>query len=117
MFKKVLVFAGAVIMTASVALAGTTGDRKDLQLFKDIAKSVNRYPHFTIFDDVNATVTDGVVTLSGKVTMPYKRDDIMKRVADVASNLRNRTRLIFCSIAWRRRMGEPRPTGHKCDQS
>ena len=30
------------------------GERKDLQVFNDIAKSVNRYAQFTIFDDVNA---------------------------------------------------------------
>ena len=36
---------------------------------------------------MNAQVSDGVVTLTGKVTMPYKRDDIMKRVADVAGVL------------------------------
>ena len=90
MFRKILVFTAllpaSLALSASLALAATatgTTDRKDLQLFKDVAKSVNRYTHFTIFDDVNAQVSDGVVTLTGKVTMPYKRDDIMKRVADV----------------------------------
>ena len=39
--------------------------------------------HFTIFDDVNANVKDGVVTLTGRVTMPYKKDDIEKRVAKI----------------------------------
>jgi hyperosmotically inducible protein len=29
-------------------------------------------------------VKDGVVTLTGKVTMPYKRDDIEKRVGKIA---------------------------------
>jgi hyperosmotically inducible protein len=32
---------------------------------------------------VSANVKDGVVTLTGRVTMPYKRDDIAKRVAKV----------------------------------
>jgi hyperosmotically inducible protein len=32
---------------------------------------------------VNAHVKDGVVTLTGKVTMPYKRNDIAKRVARI----------------------------------
>ena len=50
----------------------------------DVATSVERYTQFTIFDDVSAKVNDGVVTLTGKVTMPYKRDDIAKRVAKVA---------------------------------
>ena len=62
-------------LTASVAFGGTasqsvrrcrqasaTTERKDLQVFNDVAKSVNRYTHFTIFDDVNAKVNDGVVT-------------------------------------------------------
>ena len=39
--------------------------------------------HFTIFDSVDANVKDGVVTLTGRVTMPYKRDDIEKRVAKI----------------------------------
>ena len=77
-------FAAALMLTANVAVAQTTGvERKDLQVFNDVAKSVNHYTQFTIFDDVNASVKDGVVTLTGKVTMPYKRDDIEKRVAKV----------------------------------
>jgi hyperosmotically inducible protein len=54
-----------------------------LQILKDVATSVDRYTRFTIFDDVSASVKDGVVTLTGKVTMPFKRDDIAKRVAKV----------------------------------
>jgi hyperosmotically inducible protein len=58
-------------------------ERKDLQVFNDISKTVNRYAFFTIFDDVSANVENGTVTLTGKVTMPYKRDEIEKRVAKV----------------------------------
>ncbi len=78
------------ILTAFVLFAGqamaapTAPPRKDLQVFRDVADSVNRYPQFTIFDDVSAGVKDGVVTLTGKVTMPYKRDEIAKRAARVA---------------------------------
>jgi hyperosmotically inducible protein len=85
MFKKLCVAAAVMMLTASAAHAGTAnGERKDLQIFKDVATSVERYTRFTIFDDVSANVTDGVVTLTGKVTMPYKRDDIAKRVGKVA---------------------------------
>ena len=84
MFNKVS-WLGAATFALSATLAfGATTDRKDLQVFNDVAKSVNRYTHFTIFDDVNAKVDDGVVTLTGKVTMPYKRNDIMTRVADIS---------------------------------
>ena len=39
--------------------------RKDLQVFNDVSRQVQRYVYFTIFDDVRATVDQGVVTLSG----------------------------------------------------
>ena len=58
-------------------------ERKDLQIANDIVSSVNRYANFTIFDDVTVDVRDGVVTLDGRVTMPYKSDDIGKRVAKI----------------------------------
>ena len=82
MFNKICVLGASLALSASVAFGATT-DRKNLQVFDDVAKSVNRYVHFTIFDDVSAKVDEGVVTLTGRVTMPYKRDDIMKRVADI----------------------------------
>jgi hyperosmotically inducible protein len=86
MFRKLCAVTAAMMLTASAARAGSIDDnqRKDFQIFKDVATSVERYTQFTIFDDVSANVTDGVVTLTGKVTMPYKRDDIAKRVAKVA---------------------------------
>jgi hyperosmotically inducible periplasmic protein len=83
MLKKLTVMAGLVLI-ASVARAGSIEPRKDFQVLKDVATSVNRYTQFTIFDDVSASVREGVVTLTGKVTMPYKRDDIEKRVAKVS---------------------------------
>jgi hyperosmotically inducible protein len=58
-------------------------ERKDLQIANDISTAVNRYANFTIFDDVTMEVDEGIVTLGGKVTMPYKRDDIVKRVAQI----------------------------------
>jgi len=69
-------------LSATVAFADT-GDRKDLQVFNDISKTVNRYAHFTVFDNVDASIKNGVVTLTGQVTMPFKRDDIERRVAKV----------------------------------
>jgi hyperosmotically inducible protein len=82
MFRKVSTLVVGAMLMGGVALA-SEGDRKDLQVLNDISKTVNRYVYFTIFDDVNASVKDGVATLTGKVTMPYKRDDIAKRVAKV----------------------------------
>jgi osmotically-inducible protein OsmY len=70
-------------LTATVAAADTGQGRKDLQVFNDISKAVTRYAQFTIFDSVDASVKDGVVTLTGRVTMPYKKDEIEKRVANI----------------------------------
>ena len=85
MFGKLCAVAAGLLLTANVTLAAQTSesDRKDFQVAKDIAKTVQRYSRFTIFDDVSANVKDGMVTLTGKVTMPYKRDDIAKRIAKV----------------------------------
>lgn len=63
--------------------ADVATDRPNFQVFKDVADQVNRYARFTVFDDVAANVDNGVVTLTGHVTMPYKRDDLEKRVAKV----------------------------------
>lgn len=79
MYKSFAFALMGVALTAQ--LAGAAPERKNLQVFNDVAAAVNRYPQFTVFDDVNASVRDGVVTLTGKVTMPYKRDDIVRRVA------------------------------------
>jgi hyperosmotically inducible protein len=82
MRKQVGLFAAALLLCAQGALA-QPAERKDLQVFNDVAKAVNRYEWFTIFDDISAEVKNGVVTLDGKVTMPYKKTDIEKRVAKV----------------------------------
>ena len=77
------VIALAVSVNVAAAASVTGADKKDFQLLKEIATSVDRYTQFTIFDDVSAQVKDGYVTLSGKVTMPYKRDDIERRVSKI----------------------------------
>src|SRR3954451_3023420 len=82
MRKQTGLLLAALLLCAQGALA-QPAERKDLQVFNDVSNAVNRYEQFTIFDDVSAGVKNGVVTLEGKVTMPYKRDDIEKRVAKV----------------------------------
>jgi osmotically-inducible protein OsmY len=83
--KKMMLglLAGALVVSAQPVLA-VQYQRKDLQVLNDISTTVNRYAFFTIFDDVSAKIDEGVVTLSGKVTMPYKRNDIARRVAGLA---------------------------------
>jgi hyperosmotically inducible periplasmic protein len=73
-----------IVTLALPALALAQGERKDLQVFNDVATAVTTYPRFTVFDNVTASVHDGVVVLDGKVTMPFKVDEIERRVARVA---------------------------------
>jgi hyperosmotically inducible protein len=70
----------AALGLGSQALAA---ERQNLQIFRDVSSQVLRYTQFTIFDSVHANVDNGIVTLTGKVTMPYKKNDIEKRVARV----------------------------------
>ena len=80
MFARLLVSALMVAAFGAPALAQT----ENLQTFRDVQRQVLRYAHFTIFDSVKAHFDeDGVVTLTGKVTMPHKRSDIERRVARV----------------------------------
>ena len=74
----------AVLVMLALAVPARAGGAEDLQIFRDVQKQVLRYSQFTIFDTVNAQIEEGVVTLTGKVTMPYKRTDIEKRVAKLA---------------------------------
>jgi hyperosmotically inducible periplasmic protein len=52
-------------------------------LANEIAKRVRQYVFYTIYDDVEGSVHDGVVTLTGKVTMPSKASEIGDLVARV----------------------------------
>lgn len=76
-------FVATVIVIAAMGAPAWAADREDLQIFEDVSQQVLRYPHFTIFDSISAHVEDGVVTLTGKVTMPYKRDAFAARAARI----------------------------------
>src|SRR5947207_3085317 len=80
MLRNICGIAVLMVLAASVAQAQSLAEPKDLQLFKAVSGKVTTYAHFTIFDDVSASVKDGAVTLTGSVTMPFKRDEIERRV-------------------------------------
>jgi hyperosmotically inducible protein len=79
MFARLVAVSFVLAAMATPARA----ERDNLQVFRDVERQVLRYPHFTIFDSVQAEVDGGVLTLTGKVTMPYKRTDIERRVARI----------------------------------
>jgi hyperosmotically inducible protein len=73
----------AAALVLVLALPAQAQDRYDAQLSGDVVRSINTYSRFTIFDDVSIAVEGGVVTLTGKVTMPYKRDEIGARIGRI----------------------------------
>ena len=91
MARKSFLVALAFALLSSPAFADVA-ERKSLQIVNDVSSEVRKYTRFTIFDDVRVGVAeDGVVVLSGKVTMPFKKDDIERIVGrvDGVSAVRN----------------------------
>lgn len=84
MLKSIIFAALALALSSAPAFAEATTDRH-LRLLDEISREVRQYTRFTIFDDVRVQFgEDDVVVLTGKVTMPFKKDDIGRIVAHVA---------------------------------
>src|SRR5713101_3163959 len=65
----------------SVADAGKSDD----QLAQAVSHALRMYPRYDIFDWVEGTVQNGVVTLRGAVREPFHKDDYGKIVAGIPS--------------------------------
>jgi hyperosmotically inducible protein len=78
-----IVTAGVLALSLAGVARAEDVERKDFQVFQGVARQVQQYVNFTVFDSVNASVQDGLVTLTGKVTMPYKVQDLTRRVSRV----------------------------------
>lgn len=58
----------------------------DARIAEDVSTRIRRYVFYSIFDDAAVAVDNGVVTLTGRVTMPHKADafvDLASRVKGV----------------------------------
>jgi osmotically-inducible protein OsmY len=82
--KARIKFIAAVAMVCSTFAGGAMAqDRRDLRVANEVGRAVRQYTQFTIFDDVNGRVDKGIVTLDGKVTMPYKKNEIERLVGRI----------------------------------
>jgi osmotically-inducible protein OsmY len=83
----------ALVAALALASPAAAQNRVDTKIANEISRHIDRYPQLTIFDYISGTVDDGVVTLTGKVTMPFKKTDIGARaskvegVRDVVNNI------------------------------
>jgi hyperosmotically inducible periplasmic protein len=79
--KLAMVVVGVMLLPS---LAAADAPPKNLQVFKAVSSQVLGYTRFTVFDDISIGVNGGAVTLTGKVTMPYKVSDIERIVSRVS---------------------------------
>jgi len=80
--RTFLVRIAAVLLMCGIAITAAA-QGADSALVARVADAIRASPHFSIFDDVNVDAKDGVVTLTGCVTMAYKRDEIAARAGRV----------------------------------
>ena len=72
----------------------------DQKLAERVAEQTRRSTYFTIFDEVQVGVDNGVVTLTGFVTQPIKSDDLARRASHVdgAQDFVNRLEVLPASL-------------------
>ena len=72
----------------------------DERIAAQVAQRLRRYVFYTIFDDASVEVDSGVVTLTGRVTMPYKADAFADLAAHVpgVQEVRNEVRTLPTSL-------------------
>jgi hyperosmotically inducible protein len=72
----------------------------DADLADRVASAVRGYVSFGIFDDISIDVENRAVTLTGRVTMPFKKNEIEAKVKQVDGlrSLTNRIEVLPVSI-------------------
>jgi hyperosmotically inducible protein len=73
----------SLIAVLLLVVPGRAQHLRDPDLARLAADAVRSYSQFSIFDDVNIQVAQGKVTLTGRVTMPFKKTAIGDRVAAI----------------------------------
>jgi osmotically-inducible protein OsmY len=94
-----LLLAGCISAGQAPAVEAQQQPRKDFQIALDVLTEVTNYDQYGMFDDVTVNVRDGVTTLTGKVTLPNKRDEIEKRVKRIrgVSSVKNQIEVLPAS--------------------
>ena len=70
----------AVVAACFCCALSASAQARDARL-AEITRAVHTYSRYTVFDDVHARVDAGAVTLTGKVTLPLKKDELGRRIA------------------------------------
>ncbi len=90
---QAIALAAALAMGSAPLFAGT-GNPPAQDLANQVRHQLVMIPYYSVFDDLNYFVDNGVVTLSGEVTRPVVKNDAVGRVkhlpgvAQVIDNIR-----------------------------
>jgi osmotically-inducible protein OsmY len=74
------------------------GESDDAIAF-EVASRIRQYVLFTIFDDANVDVDEGVVTLTGRVTMPHKAEALVDLAAHIAGVQEVRSEILALPVS------------------
>jgi hyperosmotically inducible protein len=90
---QTIALAAALAIGALPVLAGTGGPPPG-DLTNQVRHQLVMLPYYNVFDDLSFSVNNGVVTLSGAVTLPVLKEDAQRvvrhvsGVAEVVNNIR-----------------------------
>ena len=77
---KVTLAAALLACAGFVSAASQPGPRTDEEINKSVNHAVLMYPRYTMWDDIQFRASNGQVELSGAVTQPYKKSDLVRIV-------------------------------------
>ena len=78
--NRALKVPGRTELRSELAIAKAENDAR---LAAEVAKRITSYDRFTVYDDFQGSVRNGVVHISGAVTEEKKLEDVVERVAKV----------------------------------
>ncbi len=98
LIKDILKVEGVKEIASELTVGKAESDQK---LAERVADQMRRSSYFTVFDDVEIGVDNGVVTLTGYVTQPIKSDDLARRASHVdgAQDFVNHLEVLPASLA------------------
>lgn len=75
--------AAAALVLLLVGVLSASAQTPRARALDRVAEAILRYPRYTVFDYVDADYDRGVLTIWGKVTMPFKRTDLERLVVRI----------------------------------
>lgn len=80
---RTLALLGLTLVALVLGPTTVSAQISDRDLGEKVAEAIRNYAKFSIFDDVNIHVDNRNVTLTGRVTIPLKKDELGKRVEKI----------------------------------